>query len=74
MVLLPTDEQEIKSLIMNLKNDCAVRVTLNFLKQLIEVIVPPFTFICNFASGFLTSAFKKPANSSRVQRWGQTLF
>lgn len=64
MVLLPTDESEIKSLIFNLKNDCAVgidKISGKFLKEFIDVIVVPLTFICNlsFATGVFPSAFKK---------------
>jgi hypothetical protein len=63
-VLLPTDCNEVKSLINNLKTDCSVGLDLisaDILKTFVDILVLPITHICNLAlsTGIFPSAFKK---------------
>lgn len=64
MVLLPTDMEEIESLILSLKRDCAVgwdNISSSILKDNINIFVPPLTFIFNLciAEGVFPLALKK---------------
>ncbi|KAJ8729819.1 hypothetical protein PYW07_016857 [Mythimna separata] len=50
LVLLPSDPEEIESIILNLKNDCAVGrdgISTAFIKRYRHILIPPITFICN---------------------------
>lgn len=64
MVMLPTDESEVESLIDNLKTDCAAgrdKISASFIKTFKNVLIPPITHICNLAisSGIFPTIFKK---------------
>ena len=63
MGLLPTDEVEIESLIINLRQNCAMGwdgISSEFLKKYKDVLVSPLTFVCNLAleMGIFPTAFK----------------
>ena len=62
-VMLPTDENEINNLILNLKINCTAgrdNISANFLSRYRPILVYPLTFICNlaFISGSFPRAFK----------------
>lgn len=64
MVLLPPEESEVESLIMNLKNNCATgwdSIPATFLKLAKTIIVPPITQLMkmSFAQGIFPQDFKK---------------
>lgn len=64
IVLLSPDEAEIESLIINLKNDCAVgwdSIPVKFLKLAKHIIVPPLTKIIELclSQGIFPKAFKR---------------
>lgn len=64
IVLLPPDEAEIESIIINLKSNCAVgwdSIPVKFLKLSKDIIVPPLTKIVELclSQGVFPHAFKK---------------
>ena len=63
MVMLPTDELEVKRVVRGLKNGCAVGNDLisgKLLKRYLDILTPSITHICNLAisTGIFPRAFK----------------
>lgn len=62
--MLPTDCNEVKSVINALKIDCAVgldMITADILRTFVDILTPPITYICNLSlsTGVFPKAFKK---------------